>query len=328
MSGGNVISMKGTKALPATAPKTDRSLMETRVLTLDAVEQLKKPRFQRELRITPRVKDAAELMKTTEAIEGVVTLGKFDGDTWLLDGQHRIEAFKLSGLREVLCDVRIKFFDSMADMAIEFRRLNTALVSMRTDDIMRAAEETNVQVKNLRTLCPFIGYDHIRTHDKARTLVSMATVVRVWFGSAGDTPTPGPGSTEAIEMLDEEQGILLAEFMTACFEAWGNDRANFKLWSTANLGVLMWLWRRVVLQIGLPPFRGGTRVIVMERKRFMTCMMALSADPTFSDWLVGRNLSERDRGPCYSRIKQIFVRRLATDNISNPRFPAGEWTSS
>lgn len=324
----NLIPLKGARELPKNAPKTDRSTMDTLVITLGTTESWKKPRFQRELRITPRVKECAEQIRRDGVIEGVITLGKFDGETWLLDGQHRIEAFRMSELDEVLADVRIKWFDSMGDMADEFTRLNRALVSMRTDDIMRAFEETNACISMIRRRCPFVGYDHIRVGERSKILISMATVVRIWFGTASDTPTQGPSSSEAVRLLNDEQASMLCDFLTACFEAWGNERSNFKMWSAANIAILMWLWRRLILQTGLPPYRGGTRVVVLERKAFINCLMALSADPQFSDWLVGRNLSERDRAPCYSRIRTIFGRRLATDGVRNPRFPAGEWTTS
>jgi hypothetical protein len=35
--------------------------------------------------------------------------------------------------------------------------------------------------------------------------------------------------------------------------------------------------------------------------------MSVSANTDYVDWLVGRNLGERDRTPAYGRLKTIFV---------------------
>jgi hypothetical protein len=35
--------------------------------------------------------------------------------------------------------------------------------------------------------------------------------------------------------------------------------------------------------------------------------MSVSANADYVDWLVGRNLGERDRAPAHGRLKTIFV---------------------
>jgi hypothetical protein len=342
---GNVIGIKGARELPANASRYDRATMDTIVVTPLLVESWKKPSFQRELRITPRVREAIAQIRRDGVVEGVITLGKFEGDTYLLDGQHRMEGLKLACdseylvedprrpgerlpvITEAYADVRVRNFKSMAEMAEEFINLNRPLVSMRPDDLMRGLEEVSPHIAAIRRRCPFVGYDRLRQGDNPKTLLSMGTIVRIWFGSAGETPSPGPSSPEAVKLLSEDQVDLLCEFLQICFEAWGRHKEHFKMWMGLNLCLLMWLYRRIVLA-DLSAQKGGRKLVHLTKREFMSCLMGLAADANYSESLVGRSLSERDRGPCYSRIRAIFVRRLTDAGISNPRFPAGDWTSS
>jgi hypothetical protein len=41
---------------------------------------------------------------------------------------------------------------------------------------------------------------------------------------------------------------------------------------------------------------------------------------------VGRNLTDRDRSPAFSRIKAIFAERLMQINGKRPLLPAPEWS--
>lgn len=322
----NVIKLPGAREIPANTPKTERSFMDTILITPAAVDRWKKPPSQRELRETPKVLALAEqIAKDGGVVPGIITLGKIGPDTFLVDGQHRIHAFRLSKQPEGMADVRVMHFESMAELAEEFITLNSALVRMRNDDIMRAEEMRSPNLAKLRRRCPFLGYDNIRQPD-GKTLLSVATGLRIWFGSAGTTPGAGPSSSEAIRLLDDSNVQQLADFLSACFEAWGRDKENFRLWSTANLGILMWLWRRVVLGQYLPAYRGGTRVMQLKPEQFVACLMGLAADPRYSEYLQGRALRERDRPPTYSRIREVFARRLSQYGMFSPRFPQEDWT--
>lgn len=58
-------------------------------------------------------------------------------------------------------------------------------------------------------------------------------------------------------------------------------------------------------------------------------MMALSASPKYIDWLIGRNLTDRDRSPAYGRIKKIFAMRLAREkNMRRVKLPTSAWDTS
>lgn len=342
---GTVIGLKGAKELPPNAPRFASAKMDTIIVTPALIASWKKPSFQRELRTNQRVLEAIEQIRRDGVVEGVLTLGKYEGDTYVVDGQHRMDClvkacdpeFKvedstrpgmfLPAISEAYADVRVRNFRSVAEMAEEFINLNRPLVAMRPDDLMRGLEEVNPHVAAIRRRCPFVGYDRLRQGDNAKTLLSMGTVVRIWFGSKAETPGPGPSSTEAVKMLDEEQVTLLCEFLSICFEAWGRHKEHFKMWMGLNLCLLLWLYRRIVLT-DLSEQKGGRKIVHLSKREFMSCLMGLAADSNYSEYLIGRSLSERDRGPTYSRIRTIFVRRLTESGISNPRFPAGDWASS
>jgi hypothetical protein len=298
--------------------------MDTLELTPKGVRAWKKPPFQRDLRINERVRQLVEdIRRDGGVVPGTITLGRLDGDIYLVDGQHRAEAFLLSEMPAGYADVRICTFETMADMSEEFVRLNSSLVRMRNDDIIRGLEAVTPELAAIRRKCPFIGYSNIRNGQGSRTMLSMAVAIRGWFGSAGAIPTNGPSSTDAVKMLDDDNAAKICRFQVACFEAWGVDRQNYRLWSSLNLGVLAWLYRRVVLGEGVD--KNLRRSTAITPEQFGKCLMALSADPKYTEWLIGRSMGERDRGPCYARIKDVFARRLAMDGIKGARFPQGEW---
>lgn len=329
----SVLKLPGVRELPRSAPRSVRSIMDTVQLTPEGCERWKRPPFQRELRITPRVQELIEQLRGDGGVvPGIITLGKLGAETYIIDGQHRIEAFKQSGLATGYADVRICTFENMGEMGEEFVCLNSSLVRMKNDDILRGLEGTNEHLAFLKRRCSFLGYDNIRTAkdgQKARYLLSMATAVRVWFGSSGLSPTTGGSSMESVKMLDNVQTERLVVFLHSCFEAWGSDRENFKLWCTLNLGVLIWLYHRAVLAEHRPASqRGGVQTVTLTRDQWVSCLMALSSNARYSEWLIGRNLSERDRSPCYMRIREIIVPRLIDMGIRAPKFPNGSWATN
>jgi hypothetical protein len=324
-----MLKMVGIRELPKSAPKTVRSVMDTMLLTPDGVARWKKPPFQRDFRLTPRVAELVkELKENGGVLSGVLTLGKLGADTYLVDGQHRIEAFKLSEMKEGIADVRICQFESMADMGDEFSRLNSALVRMRNDDILRGLEGSNGWLAEIRKRCAFVGYSNIRMGGGNSPLIAMASAVRIWFGSAGDTPTAGPSSTESAKLLDEENTSRLIKILSICFEAWGREKENHRLWGSLNLSLVFWLWRRLVLKEGANvKRRGGIEWTTLNNDQFRLCLMALGANKLYVEWLLGRGLRDRDRSPAYNRAKAIFAGRLGGMGIGRPFLPIPEWAS-
>lgn len=311
------------------APKIHRSTMETTILTLDQVNNWRVPPFQRPVRVNSKVMAIAEEMKTTQTIVGMITLGHLSKDKadYIVDGQHRTEAFRISGIPEVIADVRVIEFDSMAEMGDEFVRLNSALVRMRPDDLLRALVPTLPNVKHLMETCTFIGYDNIRRRDQSGPVVSLSAILRCWASSEVETPSSstrgGGGISKLAVTLDGDSAGKLIGFLELALNAWGRDPEYFKLWGNINLALCMWLYRRTVL---VRDARKGTaRSTILSREEFKQCLMALSANDNYLDWLQGRLLNDRDRSPGLTRIKAIFMRRLADLRSDAIKLPAPAW---
>ena len=60
---------------------------------------------------------------------------------------------------------------------------------------------------------------------------------------------------------------------------------------------------------------------------FQKCLMEVGADATYADWLRGRNAGERDRSPCWHRLKAIIVRRLTAERGTPQVWLQPEWAS-
>src|SRR5687767_9903420 len=132
--------IKGYKA----APRSVRSRMDTILLTPAVVAKWKTPPFQRPLKINAKVLALAEALKQSGGVlPGVITLGDVDTDRYVVDGQHRVQAFLLSELTEGYADVRICAFDNLAEMGQEFVDLNSSLVRIGPDDVLRGLEGTH-----------------------------------------------------------------------------------------------------------------------------------------------------------------------------------------
>lgn len=321
---GKVISITGARE----APKAVQSRMDTLIINQEMVNQWRIPPFQRPLRVNEKVRLVAEQMKSSESIEGVITLGRpgTDQALYIVDGQHRVEAFKLSGLAEVIADVRICLFANMSEMSDEFVRLNTSLVRMRPDDILRGLESSTPAMMAIRRSCEFVGYDQIR-RGKSSPIVSMSALLRSWSAASGETPaTNGGGSAASLaQSLDQTSLSNLIGFLATAHAAWGRDAEYHRLWGNLNLTICMWLYNRLV--IDRDRF-GNKRYAVLTLPEFKKCLMSVSADGDYLAWLPGRNLNDRDRSPCYSRLKAIFSRRLAEESKGKKRpLPSPAWAS-
>lgn len=305
----NVIHMKGVKE----APSAQRSRMDTLIITPHLMSTWVIPPFQRPLKVNAKVRAIAEELKQNGGVvSGVITLGQIDNDKtiYLMDGQHRIEAARLSELLEIFVDVRICSFANMGEMGKEFIKLNTAIVKMNPDDMLRGMEGTLATIHNIKERCPFVGYDHIRLHPNSPVL-SMAVAIRCWVGSGYETPILKHGASLAIaQELSINEADELTKFLLVARAAWGNDQQNYRLWGSLNLLMTMWMWRALVIKTK----DKLTRHVLLNQDQFKKCLMALSAAPDYVDWLVGRGNLERDRAPCYARLRVIFAQRLRQEH--------------
>jgi len=322
---GTVVSISGAKE----APKAAQSRMDTIIVTQAMVAAWKIPPFQRPLRINDKVRMVTEQVKRDEVIEGVLTLGKLkhDNSLYIVDGQHRVEAFKLSEIGEAIADVRVVSFADMGEMADEFVRLNSSLVKMRPDDILRGLESSVPSLQMIRKSCAFVGYDQIRRGGSG-PIVSMSALLRCWYGGRAETPTSsaiGMSATEQAQALDAQSLQSMIAFLSTAHAAWGRDPEYFRLWGNLNLSLCMWLWNRLVMDTERS---GNKRWIVLNITQFKHCLMQLSADGDYLAWLPGRILGDRDRSPCYGRIKANFVKRLNADQSGKKiQLPAPAWSS-
>lgn len=321
---GTVVPIKGARE----APKASQNRMETVIVSSDEVNGWRIPPFQRPLRVNQKVMEIADVMKESQCIEGVITLGRISKDpgTYIIDGQHRVEAFRISGLKEVIADIRFLNVGSMAEMADEFVRLNSALVKMRPDDILRGLESSLPALASIRKNCEFVGYDSIRRGGTS-PMLSMSIALRCWAGSGGETPASnvsGQSTAVLARTLDGESTQHLTTFLLTAHAAWGRDPEYYRLWGALNLTICMWMWRRLVLDRDRV---GNKRYAVLSIAEFKQCLMSVSADGDYISWLPGRMMSDRDRSPCYARLKALFVRRLSNGGAKKVVFPQPAWSS-
>lgn len=319
----NVVEIRGAQA----APRSERSSMETLIVTPALVDRWLLPTFQRPLKVNPKVQKLALEIKADEVIPGIITLGRLKSSTalYLVDGQHRIQAFRLSELKEAIVDIRIVTFDSMGQMAEEFAELNSALVKLQPDDLLRALESSSKVLRKIRSECGYVGYDHLR-RNKTSAIIGMSHLIRCWTGSAGEKPSgtmSGRTSVNVVETMEDDDVSHLVRFLHVAFDAWGRDEEYKRLWSGLNLTMSMWLYRRLVLDTT----RGVRRYAVLNDTQFRQCLMSQSADRQYVDWLQGRNMSERDRSPCYMHNRRIFAKRLISEGMAKPKMPAPTWAN-
>jgi hypothetical protein len=322
----DIIPLKGRKA----APKAQRSTMETLIITPDQVNAWRIPSWQRPVTVNAKVEEiAAEMREDGVAITGQLTLGKLTGDTayYVVDGQHRIEAFRLSGMSEIIADIRVVHFDTMAEMADEFVKLNSAIKKISPDDLLRGLAPNIPNLQRIMRECPFVGYAHVRRKSNSGSLINLATLLRCWQASYSEVPNnsnSGRTITQIATGMDNESAGNLIKVLNVMVNAWGRDPEYYKLWGNLNLTICLWLYRRLVLDTVR---KGSARVIIMTETQFKQCLMALSADSHYVMWLQGRLLNDRDRSPALQRIKTIWSRRLIEGGTPKPNLPSPNWAS-
>ncbi len=317
MASDNLLPFRATKPQKAT-----RTTVDTIVFTPEVAKAWRNPPFQRPLKTNSKV--VALGMKIAEdsgVVPGIITLGMLADRTYLLDGQHRREAFLLSGCKEGFADVRTHYFDNMAEMGEEFVLLNSQLVRLMPDDILRGLEASYEPLRYIRKQCPFVGYGNVR-RDEGKTLLSMSTALRVWAGSAAETPGHAAGMKSATALaqgLTQDEAEPMVRFLNLCRDAWGVDKEYYRMWGSLNLVLCAWLYRNMVLR------KFSQRAPQITGEQFKQCLMALTADPNYIAWLLGRQLRESDRSPAFERIRSIFANRLAVLLGSKPAMPRPAW---
>lgn len=307
---------------PKTAiEKRTKTTVDTIMVTPESLAKWQSPSGQRPIKENSKVRMISQLiLEDGGVIPGIITIGIFGGLFWKIDGQHRIHAFLMTGLGEGYVDVRWVHAESMADINREFVDLNSKLVTMRPDDFLRGLEGTIGALQEIREACPFVGYDQIR-RGTSSPIVSMSAILRLWRGSGMDTPNvpTGLSAVDLAETVVAEDVARLIEFLLVAREAFGADREYARLWTGINLVLCMWLYRKLVLT------QYSSKSPRLDRAMFKKCLLSVSADSTYQDWLLGRKLGDRDRPPAYARLKTIFGKRLEAETGHKVQLPAPEW---
>lgn len=313
--------MKGLRPVKRGMPQ---SRMETMLIDQAVIKKWRIPPFQRPLTINKRVLQVVEDLKEAEtpALSGTITIGILksgpDKGVWFIaDGQHRIKAYEMSEVPQCLIDLRLVEFEDMAHMAEHYSELNDPLVTMKPDDKLKALEESNPGLQLIRKRCPWVGY-----RAGGGSIVSMSVVLRAWFGSQNEVVSnPGRVLDLVKALLDTAEAERIATFLNAVAAAWGGEEEYRLLWRSLNLCMVAWLWRRTVLA------QYSQRSVRLTRDQFTKCCMSLSANKSYVDWLVGRTMGDRDKGPCYARIKSTFATRLVHEGLVKPMLPQPEWAT-
>jgi hypothetical protein len=215
--------------------------------------------------------------------------------------------------------VRYCHFESEAEMGDEFVKLNSHIVTMKPDDILRGLEKSHPALAKVRRACPFVGYGQIRRNEKS-PVVSMSALLRCWFGSAPEVPANGGmTATKVVGNLTDDEADTMISFLNLAIAAWGRASEHARLWANLNLTICMWLYRRLVIT----PYSASTKKL--SKDVFQKCLMSVAADSLYNDYLMGRQLRERDRSPTYSKLKAIFAKRIEAETGDKPRLPSPNW---
>lgn len=305
------------------AERATQTTLETMEISKKLAASWKSPPFQREVRTNAcKVVALSAELKATGVIPGVLTLGVLDNEVFIVDGQHRLHGFLTADLVVVYADVRTHFFTTMAAMADEYVRLNTQLVRLRPDDILKGLEQSNLHLQKIRRKCPYVGYDAIRRGGSGPVL-SMSTVLRSWSGSRHEVPALGGGAAQVAQELDDDETEVLTNFLGMCFCAWRRDMEYWPLWGSLNLVLCAWLYRRVV--VGQAKAKNLSRSMKLDPDQFKRGMLALSASKEYVEYLVGRRVTERDRSPAYNKMKALIAQRYLLDTKQKLHLPGPAW---
>lgn len=310
-------------AKPTTeAQRAAQTTTDTWAFTTEQLMGLALPPFQRPLKTNTKVRDLAERIRSDGGvIPGTLTIGVLGKTQYLVDGQHRREAYALSKCEEGIANIRILHFSSLEEMAAEFVEVNASLVPMKPDDILRGLEFGSAVLKVVRKACPYVGYDMIRRNDKS-PLLSMSSVLRCWAGSLREIPgVTGSASSYAANMSEEETRGLI-EFLGSAYSAWGADPAYYRLWGNLNLMLCMWLYRRLVISAY------STRTKLIDKDQFTRCLMSVSAASAYVDWLLNRPIAKQSLAPAYDRLRGLFSSRIEHDTGKKPAMPSPAWAKS
>lgn len=285
-------------------------------------ELLGKDGFQRNLETTRKVREIAEKIKHTQEVPGTILLGVCQGQHWLVDGQHRRESFFLSGLPEAIFTLKIVHFRDFAEMSQEYTDANDPIRRMSPDDRLRALAVTHLPLQRIVEECPYVGFGGSTRRVDSGAFLSMSAVIRNWVKSSKESPGGGGGAVDIARGMSQGDAEDLIAFLKRAHEAWARIEEYFKLWGEVNLTMCMWLWRRMVT-VEVEKRSKLKKSSVLTRDQFVKGLRGLAASDDYLDWLSGKRMGDRDRGNCYTRVRQMFMDALGAKII----FPQPTWYS-
>ena len=282
--------------------------------------------FQRAISRNQNVREVAEVIKRDRVIPGQVVIGVYLDKLWLIDGQHRREAFfeaVKSGIPSAYMDIKYEWFDSWADMASRYVELQRKICGHKADDMLKGLEFSTPSLQLLRQKCPFVGYTRLRGSAEHKARLSVSGVLKAWFGSRSEAPnSAGPGTYDASKVFSIEDANQLSAFLRLAESAWTFHPNYWPLWGQLNMTVCMWLYRRCVLSVteGFPS---------MTAEQFSSCLASLPTAKIGQSFMYVQFLNRKgfaDRGPVYSEIVKSFTSALRTEHKARVKFPEPPWT--
>lgn len=291
----------------------------------DQIRAWKKPPCQRELNVNAKVKAmATQIRDDGGVVPEPITLARLGSEVYYVDGQHRLHAALLSECALLYVEIRWVHVRTLTDVDALFKRLQKKLVTMRPDDVLRASESSNIGLRKIRQACPYAGYDHIRRNEHA-PMLSMTSLLRHWFAAVPETPSTSNLTPDVLEesvRADSKHDVQnLIDFTQCCYDAWGRDANNKRLWTALNMTLCAWLYQRTVSG------QYTAKTTKLTKDMFRRVLLSVAADASYVEWLVDRTLRERDRMTAYSKLKQIFAKRLALEMGKKPMLPQPAWSS-
>lgn len=293
---------------------------EVVVVTVALVNSWERPDFQRMFKQTKNVVDATNQIGRTEEIPGTIWIGVWEGRSYVVDGQHRIEAFLGANIAEALASVAFKAFDSYDAMARFYRMINTPLRSFSAQDNLKAAAVEYESLRIIEREATFASwYKPKRNSGKT---IQISSMVRFWGMARSDAPG---GSAQVVAVaagMNKLAAHRLCVFGSLCHDAWGTDSGYAALWGGLNFPVVLWLYARTVLRDPEP----SLRVTRLDQPAFKKALVSL-CDESYVDWLRGRNSLQNFRSPCYNKIKQRFKATLEKRG-ERLTLPSPDWASN
>lgn len=271
------------------------------VITRALVAKWEKPDFQRLLVENKNLESICCQIQDRGRLRTTIYLGVWEGRTYLIDGQYRICAYIGSGLASIEAPVVTFYYEpgeaGFKEMCTDFIELNGHVRKPTANDMLKAFEGVNSNLKKIASKCPFVGYIKRKS-----TPLLMAATIRSWMSSASDAP--GGYSKGALDMardLHDTETNYLIDFLCTAHEAWGGVHENKSLWAGLNLVLCMWLYRKLVLAQW-----GGKST--STTKGFSQFLKKLRDDSVYRKSLVGKNgkINKDTRTPAYAHMIRIF----------------------